>query len=400
MKKRQIPLGDIIEIIHANIIGHYIHGIPYQPVYMEGGTGIGKTQMMENLLPRMLKETTGEDWQVITMKLSYYSTADILGMPTISRDDIKGDVVKYIKDSLLPRDMENKRGILFLDEIPLVSNGDVRSVLYDLLQNGRMGNDYTLPKGFYVVGAGNRKEDSGIYNGLSPALRDRVMMFEAKFDKLSYINYMKEKGAEKEIIELLSSLPEKDIHSFSADKEDDIYDINEVFSTPRSFEDADNKIKLFKKGVIKDNSLLLASLESVIGEHAYKLVSIESDIGVINKILLSSSTNLKDSIDILGYDITHIDKTNELNLIIDYVKNDKNESSDKEKLLLFLARNAVIETLIYDLSAEIKEKNVHFSTKLESEIVRGKTGIAGYQLPKEEINNAGGAYSSGRVTIY
>ena len=56
MEKPKVKLGEVIDIAAAAIAGSYLNNIPYQPIYMEGTTGIGKTQMIELDLPKMIDD--------------------------------------------------------------------------------------------------------------------------------------------------------------------------------------------------------------------------------------------------------------------------------------------------------------------------------------------------------
>lgn len=361
MEKPVTKIGDIIEIAASSISGQYLHKIPYQPVYMEGPTGIGKTQMVENKLINLIAEKTNtspKEWEVISIKLSYYTSADILGMPEIDRSG-PHPVVTYIKESIMPRKSEGRKGVLFLDEIPLVSNGDVRSALYDLLQNNKLGNDYTLPDNWFVIGAGNRRQDSGTYNGLSPALRDRVMYFEAAFDKKSYVEYMEDIQAHQKVIDYIRDLPASEIHTFSAEAELNLDTDNEIFSTPRSFENSSDKLKLYDRKII-DRKLLHLSLKSIIGEHADKLMeTVSEQSGIINQIS-EWSLNAPDipAIDILSP--THSSTLNEALQVLE-----RGELSLEKRLNIggFLVYQGIPDTIIDRISQWFGADGIMFNIR-------------------------------------
>lgn len=349
MEKPIVTIGNIIDLIASSIAGNYLHNIPYQPIYMEGTTGIGKTQMVENELPNLVAHKTRtmpEEWKVITMKLSYYTSADILGMPIV-RNDNSYPTVEYIKENILPRKEDGKKGILFLDEIPLVSNGDVRSALYDLLQNNKLGNDYYLPEHWYVVAAGNRRQDSGIYNGLSPALRDRVMMFEASFDKDSYIQYLEKAKASQAVVNYLKSITNREIHSFDTEKELNLCPTNEIFSTPRSFEDASNKIALYETNLI-NLTQLEQSLQSVVGQHTKGIMRLlNKDNGFINEVA-NWSPNDPDNPKI---DILEDHYTDHRNSLIEELKRGTLPMQNRLNISGFLIHQGIPETMINEIKS-------------------------------------------------
>ena len=359
MEKPKVKLGEVIDIAAAAIAGSYLNNIPYQPIYMEGTTGIGKTQMVELDLPKMIGDKTKtEGWEVITLKLSYYTSADILGMPIVNNTG-EYPVVEYIKENILPRPGEGRKGIIFLDEIPLVTNGDVRSALYDLLQNNKLGSDYRLPENWFVIGAGNRREDSGVYNELSPALRDRVMMFEVEFDKNGFVEHMIKKGSHPTLIKFLQSVPSRDIHTFSAEDESNLNPNNEIFSTPRSFENASDKLKLYELGFLNMTQLRY-SLKSIIGDHADKIMEMMS--GESEAISQLANWSVEDPenplIDILA------DSNSDLyNEALTVLKNGSMKLENRLNIAGFLVYQGIPETMISKVKSYFGVEELAFNVK-------------------------------------
>src|SRR5215207_6540935 len=69
---------------------------------------------------------------------------------------------------------------LFLDELP-ASPPDVQKAFYSLLLERRLG-EYRLPRGTWVVAAGNRSEDRALVRTMSSALVNRVFVLPVKVD--------------------------------------------------------------------------------------------------------------------------------------------------------------------------------------------------------------------------
>src|SRR5829696_7364592 len=103
----------------------------------------------------------------------------------IAPEDVSG-VPKLIGDravfcpprQLLPDD--DKPFCLFLDELP-AAPPDVQKAFYSLLLERRVG-EYRLPKGTWVVAAGNRSEDRALVRTMSSALVNRVFVVLVKVD--------------------------------------------------------------------------------------------------------------------------------------------------------------------------------------------------------------------------
>src|SRR3954453_20160737 len=69
---------------------------------------------------------------------------------------------------------------LFLDELPACAP-DVQKAFYSLLLERRIG-EYELPKGTWVVAAGNRAEDRALVRAMSSALVNRVVLLQVRVD--------------------------------------------------------------------------------------------------------------------------------------------------------------------------------------------------------------------------
>src|SRR5262245_40043918 len=97
----------------------------------------------------------------------------------IAPEDVSG-VPKLVNDRavfcpprlLLPDD--DKPFCLFLDELP-AAPPDVQKAFYSLLLERRVG-EYRLPRGTWVVAAGNRSEDRELVRALSRALVNDVFV--------------------------------------------------------------------------------------------------------------------------------------------------------------------------------------------------------------------------------
>src|ERR1700730_12173330 len=69
---------------------------------------------------------------------------------------------------------------LFLDELPACPP-DIQKAFYSLLLERRLGEHY-LPRGSWVVAAGNRAEDRALVRTISSALVNRVVVLHVRVD--------------------------------------------------------------------------------------------------------------------------------------------------------------------------------------------------------------------------
>ncbi|MDO4570151.1 MAG: AAA family ATPase [Planctomycetia bacterium] len=87
---------------------------------------------------------------------------------------------------------------LFLDELPACSP-DIQKAFYSLLLERRLG-EHLLPKGTWVVAAGNRAEDRSLVRSLSAALVNRVIILNVRVDVKEWLVWANKAGVRKEIM--------------------------------------------------------------------------------------------------------------------------------------------------------------------------------------------------------
>lgn len=148
------------------------------PLFVVGGIGIGKSQTIEAVSKEIAKESNkefrveasnkDEDFCLIDRRASQFDTTDLRGLPM--KD---GDVISWCKPDFLAK---KGQGILFFDEINLAPPL-VQSTLYSLILDRKI-DEYTLPDGYCVIGAGNRIEDKSNVFEMSMALANRFIHCE------------------------------------------------------------------------------------------------------------------------------------------------------------------------------------------------------------------------------
>lgn len=94
---------------------------------------------------------------------------------------------------------------LFLDELPACAP-DVQKAFYSLLLERRLG-EHPLPRGTWVVAAGNRSEDRALVRSVSSALINRVFTIEIRVDIKEWLIWAKENGVRSEILAFIVYVP-------------------------------------------------------------------------------------------------------------------------------------------------------------------------------------------------
>jgi MoxR-like ATPase len=128
----------------------------------------------------------------------------------IAPEDVSG-VPKLVNDRavfcpprlLLPDD--DKPFCLFLDELP-AAPPDVQKAFYSLLLERRVG-EYRLPRGTWVVAAGNRSEDRALVRTLSSALVNRVFVVPVRVDFDEWLAWAEKAGVRAEIRGFIRFVP-------------------------------------------------------------------------------------------------------------------------------------------------------------------------------------------------
>jgi hypothetical protein len=114
---------------------------------------------------------------------------------------------------------------LFLDELPACAP-DVQKAFYSLLLERRLG-EHALPRGTWVVAAGNRMQDRALVRAMSTALINRVAILHVRVDVQEWLDWAEKNGVRAEIRGFISYMPEALMRSVPTEPV--------PFSTPRAW---------------------------------------------------------------------------------------------------------------------------------------------------------------------
>jgi hypothetical protein len=114
---------------------------------------------------------------------------------------------------------------LFLDELPACSP-DVQKAFYSLLLERRLG-EHALPKGTWVVAAGNRLQDRALVRAMSSALVNRVTILQLRVDAGDWLVWAQRAGVRTEIRNFIATMPDALMRPVPAEPQ--------PFSTPRAW---------------------------------------------------------------------------------------------------------------------------------------------------------------------
>jgi hypothetical protein len=134
---------------------------------------------------------------------------------------------------------------LFLDELPACPP-DIQKAFYSLLLERRLGEHY-LPKGSWVVAAGNRAEDRALVRTISSALVNRVVVLNVRVDVKEWLVWAKANAVRTEILAFITYIPAALMRSVPR--------LPVPFSTPRAWASLSRALDLVDNGRITTNEI-------------------------------------------------------------------------------------------------------------------------------------------------
>lgn len=252
--KIEASLKTAKKVMLSQIISNLYFKVPYVVIYIEGAAGIGKSQLVRQLR-QDLSTITGKNWGLIDTRLSAYTAQDLQGLPypKYESDGKEVQSFAYLKDKGLPGiGTHEEYGLFFLDEFNQISDSSVQSLTYQLILDGRI-NDYVFPKDkWFIICAGNREQDGGIYERIKAPVRDRMLIFDIKLDVLEWLEWASESGVHGSVIDFIEkkyNSNEDILHTYDArlEAEGDETCQNYIYATPRSWEFVSDRVNAYVK---------------------------------------------------------------------------------------------------------------------------------------------------------
>lgn len=155
-----------------------------------GPPGIGKSSIVAQTA-----EKHGLD--CIDVRLSQLAPTDLRGLPVA-----ENGISRWYPPEFLPRDGQ---GILFLDEVNLAPPA-MQGMAQQLILDRKVGS-YSLPDGWFIWAAGNRKEDRGSVYDMPAPLANRFVHLMVEPDFESFKAYAVAHDASEQILAFLSFRP-------------------------------------------------------------------------------------------------------------------------------------------------------------------------------------------------
>lgn len=175
-----------------------------QPIYLEGAPGIGKTEIVEQVCRELGIGYVGSS-------LAHLTRNSLLGLPVIAAFGDGKKYTTYTVSEVLAKVYEKveqgeKEGILLLDEFASTSE-TIMPTMLGFLQTKNIGI-HALPEGWVIVLCGNPPEYNKTARKFDCAVLDRLRKVNVEFDAKAFVNYGREIGLEKLVMDYLEVQPE------------------------------------------------------------------------------------------------------------------------------------------------------------------------------------------------
>lgn len=211
-----------------------------QPPFIHGSPGIGKSDVVRQVGKDL-------DLPIADVRAVLLDPVDLRGLPTVNGDGR----AKWAIPEFLPRE---GKGILFLDELNAAPKL-VQAACYQLVLDRKLG-EYTLPKEWHIVSAGNRETDRAVVTRMPSALANRFIHIDFDVDVEDWILWALNHNVMTELISFIRFRPPL-LNAF------DPKAASKAFPTPRSW--------MFVNNIMATNpaqDILYDLLKGTVGEGA------------------------------------------------------------------------------------------------------------------------------------
>jgi AAA domain (dynein-related subfamily) len=159
-------------------------------VMIWGAPGVGKSSIVA-------QTAAANGLEFVDVRLSQLAPTDLRGLP-VPEDG----VAKWFPPEFLPR---SGRGVLFMDELNMAAP-TMQGIAQQLILDRKVGS-YTLPDGWFIWAAGNRREDRASVFEMPAPLANRFLHLEIAPDLDSFKRYAFARNLSERIVAFLSFRP-------------------------------------------------------------------------------------------------------------------------------------------------------------------------------------------------
>ncbi|ABD54407.1 AAA family ATPase [Jannaschia sp. CCS1] len=189
-----VSAGAALEVLHAGWAAQQAGELTTSWM-LHGRPGVGKTDIIQQLAIEVGAE-------LFDLRLTTIEPQDLRGLPFYDHEARK--TVWYRPEDLPDRDSP---AILFLDELTAAAPS-LQPTVYGLLQERRVGR-HRLPKGVFIVAAGNTVDDGAVAYEMGTALSDRLVHIVVRADADDWLKtYAPKAGIHPTVAAFLRTRPD------------------------------------------------------------------------------------------------------------------------------------------------------------------------------------------------
>ncbi len=290
------------------------------PVFIHGSIGIGKTQMMQELvaermifeLKKKLPTLDGQekliaqnelvrltsykdvrqvidlvDRHLLTLRVSSLLIENITGIPAPSGD--KSSCKFLIPENMLEKSKQDWL-VIFLDELDKGSAVKLTALTF-LIESKRVGEFY-FPNDTMIVAAANRITDSFLSKAISPELKNRAANIDVVVDIDIWCAWALRSEIKKAVVDFVQFKKRQNKNILAVYSEEVQAGLTNEFPTPRSWAYGANQMdRMERQGMPFDEQV--QELSQYVGTDAaneYKIYVLMYNTVDINKILDGTDT--------------------------------------------------------------------------------------------------------------
>jgi hypothetical protein len=188
------------------------------PPFIWGPAGVGKSAIVAQVAARF-------DLEVVDLRMGQIPPSDLRGLPYVNNGKSCYARPEWLRSE--------GKGVLFLDELPNAVP-TVQGLCQQLLLDRRIG-EHSLGDGWFVVGAGNRRQDGASVHAMPSPVANRLMHLTLEPHLDSWKAYAVSAGLHPNIVGFLCFRPEL-LFCFERQLT--------AFPSPRSWEMASELVKI------------------------------------------------------------------------------------------------------------------------------------------------------------
>ena len=238
------------------------------PIFLHGAPGVGKSAIIlawakhkaaASILDfyHVGKDPKPDNWEktyaFIDLRVATLDALDVKGAPKIEGENTVFKVPSMLPDIL----RHGKTGCIFFDELPQGAPS-VTNSLTQIIHDRMMGEHYKLPDDWFIVAAGNRKEDNANTSKLGAQVYNRFIHFNVDPDVKSWCDFQIGQGSDGRLLAFLRSVLDDNGNPYIYNyKKGDI-----AFATGRVLSKVD---ELISENVIQGD-ILEKMIASLVGE--------------------------------------------------------------------------------------------------------------------------------------